>query len=80
MRLAEAGVRLLRPDAELERVLRARQWGKQLLEPVYRPLREPAADATGIDFEKAYVVVSRRVQDQQGDLATRAEEGAVGTG
>ena len=29
-------------------------------------------------FEKAYVVVSRRVQDQQGDLATRAEEGAVG--
>lgn len=29
-------------------------------------------------FEKAYVVVSRRVQDQQGDLATRAEEGALG--
>jgi ATP-binding cassette, subfamily B, bacterial len=29
-------------------------------------------------FERAYVVVSRRVQDQQGDLATRAEEGAVG--
>ena len=29
-------------------------------------------------FEKRYVVVSRRVQDQQGDLATRAEEGAVG--
>src|SRR4051794_25804618 len=29
-------------------------------------------------FEKGYVVVSRRVQDQQGDLATRAEEGAVG--
>ncbi|WP_020143115.1 ABC transporter ATP-binding protein [Terracoccus sp. 273MFTsu3.1] len=29
-------------------------------------------------FEKAYVVVSRRVQDQQGDLATQAEEGAVG--
>ncbi len=29
-------------------------------------------------FEKAYVVVSRQVQDQQGDLATRAEEGAVG--
>src|SRR4051812_5602403 len=29
-------------------------------------------------FEKAYVVVSRRVQDEQGDLATRAEEGAVG--
>jgi ATP-binding cassette, subfamily B, bacterial len=29
-------------------------------------------------FEKAYVVVSRRVQDQQGDLATLAEEGAVG--
>jgi ATP-binding cassette subfamily B protein len=29
-------------------------------------------------FEKEYVVVSRRVQDQQGDLATRAEEGAVG--
>ncbi len=29
-------------------------------------------------FEKAYVVVSRRVQDQQGDLATLAEEGVVG--
>jgi ATP-binding cassette, subfamily B, bacterial len=29
-------------------------------------------------FEKAYVVVSRNVQDQQGDLATLAEEGAVG--
>jgi len=29
-------------------------------------------------FEKGYVVVSRRVQDQQGDLATQAEEGAVG--
>ncbi|GAA3835257.1 ABC transporter ATP-binding protein [Nocardioides panacisoli] len=29
-------------------------------------------------FEKEYVVVSRKVQDQQGDLATRAEEGAVG--
>lgn len=29
-------------------------------------------------FEKQYVVVSRRVQDEQGDLATRAEEGAVG--
>ena len=29
-------------------------------------------------FEKAYVVVSRGVQDQQGDLATLAEEGAVG--
>src|SRR3954449_2659829 len=29
-------------------------------------------------FEKRYVVVSRRVQDQQGDLATLAEEGAVG--
>ncbi|HET8603051.1 MAG TPA: ABC transporter ATP-binding protein [Marmoricola sp.] len=29
-------------------------------------------------FERAYVVVSRRVQDEQGDLATRAEEGAVG--
>jgi ATP-binding cassette subfamily B protein len=29
-------------------------------------------------FEKGYVVVSRRVQDQEGDLATRAEEGAVG--
>ncbi|GAB3772972.1 ATP-binding cassette subfamily B protein [Nocardioides ginsengisegetis] len=29
-------------------------------------------------FEKAYVVISRRVQDEQGDLATRAEEGAVG--
>src|SRR4051812_13113375 len=29
-------------------------------------------------FERRYVVVSRHVQDQQGDLATRAEEGAVG--
>jgi ATP-binding cassette, subfamily B, bacterial len=29
-------------------------------------------------FEKEYVVLSRRVQDEQGDLATRAEEGAVG--
>ena len=29
-------------------------------------------------FEKGYVVVSRNVQDQQGDLATLAEEGAVG--
>jgi ATP-binding cassette subfamily B protein len=29
-------------------------------------------------FERAYVVVSRKVQDQQGDLATLAEEGAVG--
>src|SRR3954468_5702013 len=29
-------------------------------------------------FEKRYVVVSRRVQDQQGDLATLAEGGAVG--
>jgi ATP-binding cassette subfamily B protein len=29
-------------------------------------------------FEKSYVRVSRRVQDEQGDLATRAEEGAVG--
>src|SRR3954468_2207997 len=29
-------------------------------------------------FEKGYVVVSRSVQDEQGDLATRAEEGAVG--
>jgi ATP-binding cassette, subfamily B, bacterial len=29
-------------------------------------------------FEKGYVVVSRAVQDQQGDLATLAEEGAVG--
>jgi ATP-binding cassette subfamily B protein len=29
-------------------------------------------------FEKSYVVVSRQVQDEQGDLATRAEEGAVG--
>jgi len=29
-------------------------------------------------FEKRYVVLSRRVQDEQGDLATRAEEGAVG--
>ena len=29
-------------------------------------------------FERRYVLVSRRVQDQQGDLATLAEEGAVG--
>jgi len=29
-------------------------------------------------FERRYVVVSRTVQDQQGDLATRSEEGAVG--
>ena len=29
-------------------------------------------------FEKAYVVISRQVQDEQGDLATLAEEGAVG--
>jgi ATP-binding cassette subfamily B protein len=29
-------------------------------------------------FERGYVVVSRKVQDQQGDLATLAEEGAVG--
>lgn len=29
-------------------------------------------------FEKSYVVISRRVQDEQGDLATHAEEGAVG--
>jgi ATP-binding cassette subfamily B protein len=29
-------------------------------------------------FEKRYVVVSRRVQDEQGDLATLSEEGAVG--
>jgi ATP-binding cassette subfamily B protein len=29
-------------------------------------------------FEKKYVVVSRRVQDEQGDLATLSEEGAVG--
>ena len=29
-------------------------------------------------FEKRYVVISRRVQDEQGDLATLAEEGAVG--
>ena len=28
-------------------------------------------------FEKEYVLVSRRVQDEQGDLATRAEEAAV---
>src|SRR4051794_9897468 len=34
--------------------------------------------ALSMRFEKAYVVVSRRVQDEQGDLATRAEEGAVG--
>ena len=29
-------------------------------------------------FEQKYVVVSRRVQDEQGDLATLSEEGAVG--
>ncbi|MGZ4436923.1 MAG: ABC transporter transmembrane domain-containing protein, partial [Nocardioidaceae bacterium] len=29
-------------------------------------------------FERRYVLISRRVQDEQGDLATRAEEGAVG--
>ncbi len=29
-------------------------------------------------FERSYVLVSRRVQDEQGDLATLAEEGAVG--
>ena len=29
-------------------------------------------------FERRYVLVSRRVQDQQGDLATASEEGAVG--
>jgi len=29
-------------------------------------------------FERTYVVVSRQVQDEQGDLATLAEEGAVG--
>jgi len=29
-------------------------------------------------FERRYVLVSRRVQDQQGDMATLAEEGAVG--
>ncbi len=29
-------------------------------------------------FEQKYVVVSRQVQDEQGDLATLAEEGAVG--
>ena len=29
-------------------------------------------------FEKRYVAISRRVQDEQGDLATLAEEGAVG--
>ena len=29
-------------------------------------------------FERAYVLVSRQVQDEQGDLATLSEEGAVG--
>src|SRR3954451_6898948 len=29
-------------------------------------------------FERKYLLVSRRVQDEQGDLATLAEEGAVG--
>ena len=29
-------------------------------------------------FERRYVVVSRRVQDQQGDVASQVEEGAVG--
>ncbi|MDN5895017.1 MAG: ABC transporter ATP-binding protein/permease [Nocardioides sp.] len=31
-----------------------------------------------MSFEKRYVVVSRRVHDEHGDLATLAEEGAVG--
>ena len=31
-----------------------------------------------LKFEKKYLAISRRVQDQQGDLATRIEESAVG--
>ena len=34
--------------------------------------------ALSMRFEKRYVVISRQVQDEQGDLATHAEEGAVG--
>ena len=51
---------------------------------MYWPLGLIVAFAAGpvvwlsMRFEKGYVVLSRRVQDEQGDLATRAEEGAVG--
>jgi ATP-binding cassette subfamily B protein len=51
---------------------------------MYWPLGLVVAFAAGpvvwlsMRFEKGYVVLSRRVQDEQGDLATRAEEGAVG--
>ena len=51
---------------------------------MYWPLGLVVAAAAGpivwlsMRFEKGYVVLSRRVQDEQGDLATRAEEGAVG--
>ena len=51
---------------------------------LYWPLGLVVALAAGpivwlsMRFEKGYVVLSRQVQDQQGDLATRAEEGAVG--
>ena len=51
---------------------------------MYWPLGLVVAFAAGpvvwlsMRFEKGYVVLSRGVQDEQGDLATRAEEGAVG--
>ena len=51
---------------------------------MYWPLGLVAAGAAvpiiwlSMRFERAYVVVSRQVQDEQGDLATLAEEGAVG--
>ena len=51
---------------------------------LYWPLGLVVAFAAGpivwlsMRFEKGYVVLSRQVQDQQGDLATRVEEGAVG--
>ena len=55
-----------------------------LLLQMYWPLGLVVAAASvpivwlSMRFEKAYTVVSREVQDQQGDLATLAEEGAVG--
>ncbi|MCW2751007.1 MAG: transporter, transrane region, partial [Aeromicrobium sp.] len=33
---------------------------------------------TSMSFEKRYVLVSRRVQDQRGDIATQVEESALG--
>jgi ATP-binding cassette, subfamily B, bacterial len=51
---------------------------------MYWPLGLVVAFAAGpvvwlsMRFEKGYVVLSRGVQDEQGDLATLAEEGAVG--